>query len=307
MRLAGCWAGCCSWPRPMRAGCLSCSPAGWLPAALTATLPHLPHHHHHPRPQVLSKQFELVALVAQECPAFGKREGLVGISGCVDKLSDIKLKGPANSALMAIAEAVGPQFVAGLVHKKAAGARRGCGCGGGWMGAVGWAQRAAAPQLRPRSSQRCAHPTLSHPTPSPHPSPPLTTTPPPAGHKNPKVFSEALNTLAQLVAEFGLAALNVKTLLDWAKEDLGSTNPGVRNAAVQLLGVMHRCGGWAGWRAGGAAAAGTSALPCSRDAPRGRALHTTHHTTRRAAPQRPARLPCLAPIPAGSWAARWPT
>jgi hypothetical protein len=77
----------------------------------------------------MSKQFELVALVAQGCAAFGKRDGLVGIGGCIDKLADIKLKGPANSALMAIAEAVGPQFVAGLVHKKAAG---------GWAWAQAW-------------------------------------------------------------------------------------------------------------------------------------------------------------------------
>lgn len=71
--------------------------------------------------QVLSKQFELVALMAQQCSSFSKREGLVGISGCIERLSDIKLKGPANNTLMAIAEACGPQFVLNLLHKKATG------------------------------------------------------------------------------------------------------------------------------------------------------------------------------------------
>ncbi len=62
-----------------------------------------------------------------------------------------------------------------------------------------------------------------------------------AGHKNPKVTSEAINTMSQAIQEFGLQSLNVKSLLDWMKEDLGNSNPGVRNAAVQLLGIMHRC------------------------------------------------------------------
>jgi hypothetical protein len=62
-----------------------------------------------------------------------------------------------------------------------------------------------------------------------------------SGHKNPKVTSEAINTMTQTIQEFGLQSLNVKSLLDWMKEDLGNSNPGVRNAAVQLLGVMHGC------------------------------------------------------------------
>lgn len=55
-----------------------------------------------------------------------------------------------------------------------------------------------------------------------------------------QVLSEALVFLAQVVEEFGLASLPVKNLLDWSKEDLQSANAAVRNAVVQLLGVMHR-------------------------------------------------------------------
>lgn len=55
-----------------------------------------------------------------------------------------------------------------------------------------------------------------------------------------QVLSEALGFLAQVVEEFGLASLPVKNLLDWSKEDLQSANAAVRNAVVQLLGVMHR-------------------------------------------------------------------
>ncbi|KAG2440105.1 hypothetical protein HXX76_004219 [Chlamydomonas incerta] len=61
-----------------------------------------------------------------------------------------------------------------------------------------------------------------------------------ASHKNPKVQSEAINWIARAIAEFGLAGCDVRALLDWAKEDLGSANAGVRNAAIQMLGVMYR-------------------------------------------------------------------
>eukprot|EP00198_Chlamydomonas_reinhardtii_P006227 XP_001695563.1 microtubule associated protein [Chlamydomonas reinhardtii] len=61
-----------------------------------------------------------------------------------------------------------------------------------------------------------------------------------ASHKNPKVQSEAINWIARAITEFGLAGCDVRALLDWAKEDLGSANAGVRNAAIQMLGVMYR-------------------------------------------------------------------
>ncbi|GLC42611.1 hypothetical protein PLESTB_001118900 [Pleodorina starrii] len=61
-----------------------------------------------------------------------------------------------------------------------------------------------------------------------------------AAHKNPKVQSEAINWIARAILDFGLAGTDVRALLDWAKEDLGSANAGVRNSAIQLLGVMYR-------------------------------------------------------------------
>ena len=42
------------------------------------------------------------------------------------------------------------------------------------------------------------------------------------------------------VEAFGLAALDVKLLIDWMKADLASSNAGVRNAAIALLGTAHR-------------------------------------------------------------------
>ena len=61
---------------------------------------------------------------------------------------------------------------------------------------------------------------------------------PPCTHT--QVLSEALNWLAQAVEDFGLAAMDVRSLLAWSKEDLGSANAGVRNSAIHLLGVMHK-------------------------------------------------------------------
>ena len=56
------------------------------------------------------------------------------------------------------------------------------------------------------------------------------------------MLSEALILVSQLVEDFGLSLLPVKNLLEWSKEDLASANAGVRNAVIQLLGIMHRCG-----------------------------------------------------------------
>jgi hypothetical protein len=42
-----------------------------------------------------------------------------------------------------------------------------------------------------------------------------------------------------LPQEFGIASLPVAQLLDWVKADLGASTPAVRNACVQLVGVMH--------------------------------------------------------------------
>jgi hypothetical protein len=55
-----------------------------------------------------------------------------------------------------------------------------------------------------------------------------------------QVLSEALIFVSQLVEDFGLSLLPVKNLLEWSKEDLASANAGVRNAVIQLLGIMHR-------------------------------------------------------------------
>lgn len=46
--------------------------------------------------------------------------------------------------------------------------------------------------------------------------------------------------MATAVDEFGMKALDVKALIDWAKEDLGSSNAGIRNAAIALLGTCHK-------------------------------------------------------------------
>lgn len=43
-----------------------------------------------------------------------------------------------------------------------------------------------------------------------------------------------------MIEDFGLSLLPVKSLLEWSKEDLTSANAGVRNAVINMLGVMHR-------------------------------------------------------------------
>ena len=70
--------------------------------------------------QVLGKVFETVALLATESSRLSKKDAFTAITGLVDKMSDIKLKGPAGEALTAMSEALGPQFVFTQLHKRAA-------------------------------------------------------------------------------------------------------------------------------------------------------------------------------------------
>lgn len=46
--------------------------------------------------------------------------------------------------------------------------------------------------------------------------------------------------MSQTSEDFGLAKLDVKLLIEWMKADLGSSNVGIRNAAIGLLGVVHK-------------------------------------------------------------------
>jgi cytoskeleton-associated protein 5 len=55
-----------------------------------------------------------------------------------------------------------------------------------------------------------------------------------------QVLSESLAWMAQAIEEFGLASLDVKLLIDWMITDLGSSNAGVRNSAIALLGQAHK-------------------------------------------------------------------
>jgi len=69
---------------------------------------------------VLGKVFELIALLATESSKLSKKDAFTAITGLVDKMSDIKLKGPAGEALTAMSEALGPQFIFTQLHKRAA-------------------------------------------------------------------------------------------------------------------------------------------------------------------------------------------
>jgi hypothetical protein len=107
--------------------------------------------------QVFGKMIQLIATLVQNCININKRDAFVAITGLVcnaadllmckrledtelrcaalsqperrcqrccchlqvDKVSDVKLKAPAGELLSLLAEAVGPQFVATQLHKKA--------------------------------------------------------------------------------------------------------------------------------------------------------------------------------------------
>lgn len=56
--------------------------------------------------------------------------------------------------------------------------------------------------------------------------------------KSPKVQQEALNWVTQAIREFGFQ-VNPKLLIDDTKKGVNTTNPAVRQAAINLLGTMH--------------------------------------------------------------------
>lgn len=56
--------------------------------------------------------------------------------------------------------------------------------------------------------------------------------------KNPKVQQETLTLLCRALTEFG-CAVNVKSLMENLKKAVAATNPGVRTAAISLLGTLY--------------------------------------------------------------------
>ncbi|OXU27451.1 hypothetical protein TSAR_002490 [Trichomalopsis sarcophagae] len=56
--------------------------------------------------------------------------------------------------------------------------------------------------------------------------------------KNPKVQQETLSWLAKALTEFGFT-LNTKVLIENVKKAISATNPGIRTAAISLLGTMY--------------------------------------------------------------------
>ena len=129
--------------------------------------------------QVINKMFGLVDKIAVNTPSFSKRDGIAAIEGLADKIHEVKHKTPVYTALTSISEAVGPQFVASQLHRRA------------------------------------------------------------AENKNPKILSESLGWLAEAVIDFGLGALDARTVITWMKADLGSANPVVREKAMAVLGRCH--------------------------------------------------------------------
>ncbi|XP_066151261.1 protein mini spindles [Euwallacea fornicatus] len=57
--------------------------------------------------------------------------------------------------------------------------------------------------------------------------------------KSPKVQQEALVWLSGAVKEFGIGGVDVKGLIEHCKTGLGSNNPGVRQAAITMLGTLY--------------------------------------------------------------------
>lgn len=188
--------------------------------------------------QVSKAQFDLVAIMA-ECPTFNTRDAVTLVEGCINKMSDTKMKEKASEALLAACAAVGPQLVMRWMHTRAvkhnspkvtsevvlwmatAVKEFGMQVGRRFMLVslvacilAGWST----------TSQSCMGICVCvNPwAPSDHVLPP---TPP------------------LLLPQ----AIDGKMLLGACKEYLASSQAGIRNAAIQLVGAMHWCATSSSW------------------------------------------------------------
>lgn len=62
-------------------------------------------------------------------------------------------------------------------------------------------------------------------------------------HRNPKVTSEALLYMTTAIQEFGLHTIDIKSLMEFVKVALDSTNPHIKHSAVALLTEVYK---WTG-------------------------------------------------------------
>lgn len=69
--------------------------------------------------QVVNKCLEVAAVLAKECPGYGKLHAAVTVEGAGDKIHELKHRIPATDALNAACEAIGPRFVLAQLHSRA--------------------------------------------------------------------------------------------------------------------------------------------------------------------------------------------
>ncbi|TFY82674.1 hypothetical protein EWM64_g1342 [Hericium alpestre] len=67
--------------------------------------------------QVSSKLYNILMILAQECPTFGRSCAALSVPHLSEKLGDMKLKKPAGDALVAFAERLSLQFVLGQAYE----------------------------------------------------------------------------------------------------------------------------------------------------------------------------------------------
>ncbi|KIM49151.1 hypothetical protein M413DRAFT_438317 [Hebeloma cylindrosporum] len=67
--------------------------------------------------QVSAKLYTILALLAQQCPSFGRSSAALCVAHLTEKLGDMKLKKPAGDTLLSFAERTSLQFVLGQAYE----------------------------------------------------------------------------------------------------------------------------------------------------------------------------------------------
>lgn len=138
--------------------------------------------------------------------------------------------------LLAASEAVGPAFVAGCLHRRAAahknpkvraGATRGSCFRDLLVSALGQLTPYAFPCNWLHAHRRIHTNTIT-----------ITHT---RTHARAQVLTETLNWLGSALQDFGITCFDVAALLDWAKADLGSAVAATRTAAIAMVRPAAPC------------------------------------------------------------------
>jgi cytoskeleton-associated protein 5 len=146
--------------------------------------------------QVSAKLYGILAVLADQCPSFGRSSAALSVPHLIEKLGDAKLKKPAGDVLLLFAEKTSLQFVLN--------------------------QGAFYQYMQ----VDCSNDFLHYDTKAYEPL---------SKQKAPKVLTDAVTWMDSALNEFGIIGLALRSLIEFLKSALKNSNAAVRTSATKTL------------------------------------------------------------------------